>query len=213
MATRAIETQEERNAIAAVGGASPADTAAITGSINTTTTRADELRLALEEGAHLTALSSRANWYTLKSDSLTLIWDGACNASIQANKDGGGYVTVTLVGYPPDVEPCVSADSTANVRFKRIVGRDSAQDVDSPAHYTWIGDALAQGGAPVLSADLQSWDLLDALFPNNPHLWNAGKYLMRFGRKGDPIRRIVDLRKARAYLDRAIASEEAHGEE
>ena len=213
MTTRAIETQEERNALSAVGGASPADTAAITGSINATNTRADELRLALEEGAHLTALSSRANWYTLKSDSLTLIWDGACNASIQANKDGGGYVTVTLVGYPPDVEPRVSADSTANVRFKRIVGRDSAQDVDSPAHYTWIGDALAQGGAPVLSADLQSWDLLDALFPNNPHLWNAGKYLMRFGRKGDPICRIVDLRKARAYLDRAIACEEVHGEE
>lgn len=213
MVARTIETQEEWNALAAVGGASPADTTAVAGSINTTGTRADELTLFLKEGAHLIALSSRANWYILKSDSLTLIWDGTCNAAIQADKDGGGYVTVTLVGYPPNREPYVSAASTADVRFKRVGGRDSAQDADSPAHYTWVGDALAQGGAPVLSADLQSWDLLDALFPDNPHLWNVGKYLMRFGRKGDSSRRVVDLRKARTYLDRAIASEEAHGEE
>lgn len=34
----------------------------------------------------------------------------------------------------------------------------------------------------------------------------------RLGRKGDSSRRIADLRKARAYLDRAIAREEARGE-
>lgn len=213
MVAHTIEAQEDWNALAAVGDAGPLGVIAVTGSINTTGTRADELTITLEEGAHLTALSSRSNWYTLKSDSLTLIWDGVCNAAIQADKDGGGCVTVTLVGYPPDREPYVSAASTADVRFKRAGRSDSAQDADSPAHYTWVGDALAQGGAPTYSADLQSWDLLDALFPDNPHLWNAGKYLMRFGRKGDPSRRVVDLRKARAYLDRAIALEEARGGE
>lgn len=91
--------------------------------------------------------------------------------------------------------------------------REGGDAVAAPGHYTWIGDALARDGAPVYSADLQAWDILDALFPDNPHLWNAGKYLTRFGRKGDSSRRIVDLRKARAYLDRAIANEEACGEE
>lgn len=92
-------------------------------------------------------------------------------------------------------------------------GQADSDSVAAPGHYTWIGDALARDGAPVYSADLQAWDILDALFPDNPHLWNAGKYLTRFGRKGDSSRRIVDLRKARAYLDRAIANEEACGEE
>lgn len=91
--------------------------------------------------------------------------------------------------------------------------REDGAAVAAPEHYTWIGDALARDGAPVYSADLQAWDILDALFPDNPHLWNVGKYLTRFGRKGDSSRRIVDLRKARAYLDRAIANEEACGEE
>ena len=79
---------------------------------------------------------------------------------------------------------------------------------DSPAHYTWVGEALATNGAPSFTANLQSWDLLDALFPDNPHLWNAGKYLTRFGRKGDASKRVEDLRKAVAYLERAIKAEE-----
>lgn len=82
--------------------------------------------------------------------------------------------------------------------------------VSEPLHYTWIGDALAQAGAPTFSANLQSWDLLDALFPDNPHLWNAGKYLTRFGRKGDASKRVEDLRKAITYLERAIKAEENH---
>ena len=63
--------------------------------------------------------------------------------------------------------------------------------VSEPLHYTWVGEALAQAGSPEFSADLQSWDLLDALFPDNPHLWNAGKYLLRFGRKGDASKRVA----------------------
>lgn len=82
--------------------------------------------------------------------------------------------------------------------------------VSEPTHYTWIGEALMQVGAPECTADLQSWDLLDALFPDNPHLWNVGKYLTRFGRKGDASKRVEDLRKAAAYLERAIKAEENH---
>lgn len=88
--------------------------------------------------------------------------------------------------------------------------RVTLDGVSEPIHYTWIGDALAQAGAPTLSANLQSWDLLDALFPDNPHLWNVGKYLTRFGRKGDASKRVEDLRKAAAYLERAIKVEENH---
>lgn len=40
-----------------------------------------------------------------------------------------------------------------------------------------------------------------------------GEELVRLGRKGDSSRRVVDLRKARAYLDRAIAREEENGDE
>lgn len=77
-----------------------------------------------------------------------------------------------------------------------------------PPHYVWLGESLVSGGAPERTADLQSWDLLDALFPDNPHLWNVGKYLTRFGRKGDASKRVEDLRKAAAYLERAIKTEE-----
>lgn len=85
--------------------------------------------------------------------------------------------------------------------------RATIDGVSEPLHYTWIGEALARSGAPAFSADLQSWDLLDALFPENPHLWNVGKYLTRFGRKGDASQRLEDLRKAAAYLERAIKAE------
>ena len=83
-------------------------------------------------------------------------------------------------------------------------------DVSAPLHYTWVGDALAQAGAPASSANLQSWGVLDALFPDNPHLWNVGKYLTRFGRKGDASKRLEDLRKAATYLERAIKAEARH---
>ena len=76
-----------------------------------------------------------------------------------------------------------------------------------PPHYVWLGEALVSGGAPERTADLQSWDILDALFPDNPHLWNVGKYLTRFGRKGGSSKRVDDLRKAATYLERAIKAE------
>lgn len=82
--------------------------------------------------------------------------------------------------------------------------------VSAPRHYSWIGKALTANDAPLFTADLQSWDLLDALFPDNPHLWNVGKYLTRFGRKGGLSERVEDLRKAVTYLERAIKTEENH---
>lgn len=129
----------------------------------------------------------------------------ACDIEATAGRAGD-----LNVGHPSDVEPYISAASNGSVHFKRVDSLDSASSTDSPEHYTWIGDALARSGAPELSADLQSWDLLDALFPDNPHLWNAGKYLTRFGRKGDASKRVEDLRKAATYLERAIKAEENH---
>ena len=85
--------------------------------------------------------------------------------------------------------------------------------MDSPEHYTWLGGAIAARGGPERTADLQSWDFLDAIAPDDPHVWNALKYLTRLGRKGGAANRIVDLRKACAYLDRAISQEGRSGTE
>lgn len=78
-------------------------------------------------------------------------------------------------------------------------------DVKSPNHYTWLGDAIVREGGPQDTDMIESWDVLDALFPNDPLLWNATKYLTRYGRKGASNRRIVDLRKAVEYIERRIA--------
>lgn len=78
-------------------------------------------------------------------------------------------------------------------------------DVKSPTHYTWLGDAIVREGGPQDTDMIESWDVLDALFPNDPLLWNATKYLTRYGRKGASNRRIVDLRKAVEYIERRIA--------
>lgn len=94
------------------------------------------------------------------------------------------------------------------IMHERAIQSVVPDGVSEPLHYTWLGGALAANGAPSSTADLQSWDLLDALFPDSPHLWNAGKYLTRFGRKGDASKRVEDLRKAVAYLERAIKAEE-----
>lgn len=208
MTTYTTKAQEAWDDLTTEGDVSVSDTIIVGCDIGATNTNAGDLSVVVSDGAHLTALSGSANWYTLKSSSLTLVWNCDDNATVQADKDGGGDITVTLVGYPSDVEPYVPASSTGSVFFKRVDRRDSASAVNAPAHYTWIGDALTLAGAPARSADLQSWDLLDALFPNNPHLWNAGKYLTRYGRKGDSSKRVEDLRKAVAYLERAIKAEE-----
>lgn len=76
--------------------------------------------------------------------------------------------------------------------------------VESPNHYTWLGQSLAALGLSDAAA-VEAWDVLDAAFPSDPLLWNCGKYLLRQGRKGGEEKRLEDLRKARQYLDRKIA--------
>lgn len=83
--------------------------------------------------------------------------------------------------------------------------------VESPDHYTWLGQSLAALGLSD-AANVESWDVLDAAFPTDPLLWNCGKYLLRRGRKGGEEKRLEDLRKARQYLDRQIARLSRGGE-
>ena len=123
---------------------------------------------------------------------------------------------VTLVG-------CSASDVDAVRRIGELYEWDveaasadlEAEDdgVDSPEHYTWLGEAITAQGGPERTVDLESWDVLDAIAPDDPHVWNALKYITRLGRKGGASSRIVDLRKARAYLDRAISQEEHSGTE
>ena len=86
-------------------------------------------------------------------------------------------------------------------------------EVGAPARYTWLGQEIADRTGITSVTDLQSWDVLDAIAPDDPLVWAALKYLTRLGRKGDSSRRIVDLRKAAAYLERAIEAEARHGDE
>lgn len=82
--------------------------------------------------------------------------------------------------------------------------------VESPEHYTWLGQSLAALGLGD-ATNVESWDVLDAAFPQDPLLWNCGKYLLRQGREGGEEKRLEDLRKARRYLDRQIARLEVSG--
>nr|DAO81976.1 MAG TPA: nucelotide kinase [Caudoviricetes sp.] len=178
-----------------------------------------ELDYHIANGGHVTVGSSLPAWFVFERDcSLTVRWEGECVLSFAPLYDGVNAV-VRLVGWPED-GPEVRAvqDLLGPKGIKVLVVEDdtttpervAASDIQvlGPPHYVWLGEALAKTGAPALSADLQAWDLLDALFPDNPHLWNAGKYLTRFGRKGDPSKRVEDLRKAATYLERAIKAEE-----
>lgn len=84
--------------------------------------------------------------------------------------------------------------------------------VESPEHYTWLGQSLAALGLSD-AANVEAWDVLDAAFPSDPLLWNCGKYLLRQGREGGEEKRLEDLRKARQYLGRRIAQLEVVGDE
>ena len=90
-------------------------------------------------------------------------------------------------------------------------GTAPGEVVESPEHYTWLGQSLAALGLSD-AANVESWDVLDAAFPSDPLLWNCGKYLLRQGRKGGEEKRLEDLRKARQYLDRQIAQLSRGGE-
>lgn len=96
-----------------------------------------------------------------------------------------------------EYEPSTASAATAQ-------GAAGMEAVESPNHYTWLGQSLAALGLSD-AANVESWDVLDAAFPQDPLLWNCGKYLLRQGRKGGEEKRLEDLRKARQYLDRRIA--------
>jgi hypothetical protein len=102
--------------------------------------------------------------------------------------------------YEPPTAPALASQETS-------VG----EAVESPGHYTWLGQSLAALGLSD-AANVESWDVLDAAFPSDPLLWNCGKYLLRQGRKGGEEKRLEDLRKARQYLDRQIAQLSRGGE-
>lgn len=60
--------------------------------------------------------------------------------------------------------------------------------VNHPRHYT--------------STKYEVWDVLDEFFPDDPHKWAAGKYLLRAGKKGDEIE---DLQKLIQFAERRIS--------
>lgn len=67
--------------------------------------------------------------------------------------------------------------------------------VDHPPHYN-------QGKFEVM-------DIIEAYFPDNYHLGNATKYLLRSGYKGDEIQ---DLRKLIWYVNRYIEFKESNAQ-
>lgn len=67
--------------------------------------------------------------------------------------------------------------------------------INHPPHYTF-------GKFEVIDV-LMDW------YPNNPLLWQVGKYLARAGRKGDYLE---DLKKARWYLNKEIERAEIEKE-
>ncbi len=70
-----------------------------------------------------------------------------------------------------------------------LVSADS--HVEHPTHYNAIE------GMP------EVWDILDAFFSHNPLLWNAGKYLLRAGKKEGNVE-IQELEKMVQYAQRRI---------
>ena len=56
---------------------------------------------------------------------------------------------------------------------------------------------------------LEAIDVLEAFFPDNPHLWTAVKYLLRCGKKNDPAE---EIGKSIWYLERYLEKIAAEGE-
>lgn len=203
MANYNVNSQEEWSDLVADIDVGFCDTVHIWGDITVSEQQRD-LDFVIHSSGSLSALSSIDNWYRLAGGRLTIRWDGGIAGRIMLYDRGATTYYVHLENWVSDNVPSVVEADMQLVEF--IIGTPQG----GPTHYTWIGEALMQAGAPVRTADLQSWDLLDALFPDNPHLWNAGKYLTRFGRKGCSSERVEDLRKAITYLERAIKVEENH---
>ena len=167
------------------------------------------------EGATITVASSLSAWLNhVPGSTIVSVWDGEDGNRffLPAKHDGARLI---LRGWPDRAVGSnrwlrqERARGLIVIRQELSPGRDGEdsgdQPVEAPAHYVWLGGAILERGGP---ERLQSWDVLDAIAPDDPHVWNALKYLIRLGRKGGKSGRIVDLRKARTYLDRAISREE-----
>lgn len=175
------------------------------------------------EGGTITVVSSLIGWMNhVAGSTIVSVWDGEDRNRffLPVKHDGARLV---LRGWPD--RAVVSNGWLQEERERGLIvirqelppGHDEeesvGQPVEAPAHYVWIGGAILERGGPERTGDLQSWDVLDAIAPDDPHVWNALKYLTRLGRKGEASSRIVDLRKARTYLDRAIIREERNDTE
>lgn len=202
-----VRTQEDWEAIVADAAIGFSDYIFIEGPIVIDSSPANRLDIYIQRGGSITAISGTGNAYTLCGGTLSLTWSGVSGETIYTDTECDPEPMVTLKGWPEDEHPRLHSDMDVDVSVVRTTCSGVGDAVSEPLHYTWVGEALAQAGAPVLSVNLQSWDLLDALFPDNPHLWNTGKYLARFGRKGGANKRVEDLRKAITYLERAIKAE------
>jgi hypothetical protein len=60
-------------------------------------------------------------------------------------------------------------------------------EVNKPSHYCY--------------SKYEVIDVLEAWFPDDPLLWQVGKYIARYRHKGTPLK---DLKKAQYYLTRKI---------
>lgn len=81
------------------------------------------------------------------------------------------------IGFVEEIKPLIFSTRTEN----------PVDMVNHPPHYQ-------QGGMEVI-------DVLQVFFPEDPLLWQVGKYIMRAGKKGDIVE---DLEKAAWYLARRI---------
>lgn len=169
-----------------------------------------EVDYRVERSGTLVIASSSPSSVHMAGGVLRMVYDRRLALTLYGSDIPGG--TVELVDFPAD-----AADAVARIGAPygwEIIREQSASDeTEAPGHYTWLGQAIADMSGITRVTDLQSWDVLDAIAPDDPHVWNALKYLTRLGRKGDSSRRVVDLRKAAAYLGRAIEVEAHHAPE
>lgn len=210
-----VRSQEDWDLLVSEGRLKYSPDIHISGSVSVESYRTGLLDITVLDGGEVVASSGVSNYYFLQGGVLTLKWNGYNRASVVSQTTGGA--TVTLIDYPDGVELNSSLGNVGDFELVRWntgsmpPSRGTAPS-DGPAHYIWVGRSIIDNGGPVRTEYLQSWDILDALFPGDPHLWNAGKYLTRCGRKGGREKRGEDLRKALSYLERAIEKEERHAQ-
>lgn len=169
-----------------------------------------KLAYRVEHPGMLIIASSSPSSVQVTGGTVRVVYDQRLALTLYGSDTPGG--TVELVGFPDDAAATVAR---IGAPYGWDITREPPGDNEtaSPTHDSWLGEAIADRTGITRVADLQSWDVLDAIAPDDPHVWNALKYLTRLGRKGDSSRRIVDLRKAAAYLSRAIEVEEGHDSE